>query len=184
MSAALYVLTGIGSPWAQDPPHYAEVIAFEAGDDLDWAHTRLSDWRGWQHDRWVYFYHGGDYDGGPIVVVDEAEGPPGDRAALVWHLVGGGDREGYRLQLRSDALAEVLLLPMDDRGRLEVTGDEGGDSDSPVVYYTSADGRLRVVTLFLLNQWTGAEAVFDTEEQTLEITNGQAHIVLSLQSGN
>lgn len=65
MSAVIYALTGIGSPWAQNPPFYAEVIAFETSDELDWSHTRLADWRGWQHDRWIYFYHGG----GPIVVV-------------------------------------------------------------------------------------------------------------------
>ena len=86
MAAVLYELTGVGGPWAQDPPYYAEVVAFDTGDELDWAHTRLTGWRGWRHDRWVYFYH----NGGPIVVVDEAEGPPGSRAALAWHLTGEG----------------------------------------------------------------------------------------------
>ena len=59
MSAVLYELTGLGGPWTQDPPFYAEVITFETGDALDWSHTRLKGWRGWQHDRWIYFYHGG-----------------------------------------------------------------------------------------------------------------------------
>ncbi len=59
MSAVLYHLTGIGGPWAQDPPYYAEVVAFETGEDLDWSHTRITNWQGWQHDRWIYLHHNG-----------------------------------------------------------------------------------------------------------------------------
>ncbi len=81
MAAVLYGLTGIGGPWAQDPPYYAEVVALETGPERDCAHIRLVGWRGWQHDRWIYFYH----NSGPIIVVDQAQGPAGARAGLVWH---------------------------------------------------------------------------------------------------
>jgi hypothetical protein len=185
MSAVLYALTGVGGPWAQDPPHYAEVVAFETDDELDWSHTRLTDWRGWQHDRWVYLYH----DGGPIVVVDEAEGPPEGRAALAWHLVGEGTAEpvlsgaegGQHIRLRGgDGPAEVLILPVSPEGRCEVAGREGSDPGPRVMCYAPADGRLRVVTVFLMGQWAGAEAGFDLEEQALWIAQGQARVTLPL----
>jgi hypothetical protein len=73
MAAVLYTLTGIGGPWAQDPPYYAEVVAFETGEEMDRTHIRLTGWRGWRQDRWIYFYH----NGGPVVVVDEARGQRG-----------------------------------------------------------------------------------------------------------
>ena len=46
IGAVLLTLTGIGSPWAQDPPWYADVVAFETGTELDWSHTRVRDWQG------------------------------------------------------------------------------------------------------------------------------------------
>jgi len=180
MSAVLYQLTGVGGPWAQDPPFYAEVIAFETGDELDWSHTRLTGWQGWQHDRWVYFYH----DGGPIVVVDEAEGPPRGQAALAWHLIGEGAVESRRIHLRGgDDPAEMFLMPMGLEGQLEVAEGRGGDFGLSVVYYSPADGRLRVVTLFLLGRWVDAEAGLDVEEQTLWITRGQTRVTLPLPLG-
>lgn len=181
MSAVLYALTGVGGSWAQDPPYYAQVVAFETGDELDWSHTRLADWRGWHHDRWVYFYH----DGGPIVIVDEAEGTPGSHAALAWHLIGKGDLEGQRIRLRGSAgPAEVLLIPLAPEGRLEIGAeDEGGDPDVRVVYYPPAGGRLRLVTLFLPGQWQGAEVRFGEEGLTLQVVRGQTHVTLPLHPG-
>jgi hypothetical protein len=195
MSAVLYTLTGIGGPWAQDPPHYAEVLTFETGDELDWTHTRLSGWRGWQHDRWIYFYH----DGGPAVVVDEAEGPSADRAALAWHFVsdeklepGAEDtpaalsgetheRNVRRIPLRTgEHPAEALVIPLDPGGRLDAARGESGDSGLRVVYYPSANDRLRVLTVFLMGEWAGAQAALDAEGTALRITQGEAHITLPL----
>jgi len=177
MSAVLYALAGVGGPWAQDPPRYAEVVAFETGKELDWAHTRLANWRGWQHDRWIYLYH----DGGPIVVVDEAEGPPGGQAALVWHLTGEGTVEDHRIGLRGgDELAEVSLMPLIPEGHMETVSV---DSGLRVVYYAPANGRMRVVTLFLLGEWAGAEAQFYEEEQTLRVVQGPTQGTLTLPLG-
>jgi len=109
MAAVLYTLTGVGGPWAQDPPYYAEVVAFETGEEMDRAHIRLAGWRGWRQDRWIYFYH----NDGPVVVVDEARGPEGAEGAVAWHLVGGGTIVNRRIRLRNgDRLAEVLLEPV------------------------------------------------------------------------
>ena len=178
MSAVLHTLAGIGSPWAQDPPHYAEVVAFETGEARDWAHTRLTNWRGWQHDRWIYLYH----NDGPIIVVDEAKGPSRSQAALAWHLSGEGIIEDQRIRLRGgDEPAEVLLLPLGPRGQIETAEDV--DSSLRVVYHAPADGRVHVVTLFLLGQWTGAEVKFNEEEGILRIAKGPTRDTISLRLG-
>jgi hypothetical protein len=177
-SAVLYALTGIGGPWAQDPPYYAEVVTFETGEELDWVHTRLAHWRGWQHDRWIYLYHGG----GPIVVVDEAKGPAGNQAALTWHLDGEGPAKGRRIRLRGgDEPAEVLLTPIGLEGRLEIREGEGSDLGQRVVYYSPTNGRLRVVTLFLLGHWADAEAGTDADKGTLWIAKGTTRVTLPLR---
>lgn len=177
MEEVLYRLTGFGGPWAQDPPYYAEVLAFETRPEMDRAHIRLTDWHGWRHDRRVYFYH----NGGPIVVIDEASGLPGSEAALVWHFTGDGLWDGRRMHLRSgDDPAEALIVPLSIAGRVSV--QEGGNTGRHVVYYNAADGRLRLATLFLLGQWAGAEVGFDAAGQALRITGRQASIVLALVS--
>ncbi|MFN3763437.1 MAG: hypothetical protein ACK4WK_09595, partial [Anaerolineae bacterium] len=152
MAAVLYHLTGIGGPWAQDPPYYAEVVAFETGPDKDWAHIRLTGWRGWQHDRWIYFYH----NGGPIVVVDEARGPAGMRAGLTWHLVGGEKVAPDHFRLRGgDAPVEVHLIPLSGSGQVEVREREGGELGVDVVYWGVPE--LRVTALFLHSEWADVE---------------------------
>ena len=123
-------------------------------------------------------------------MVDEAEGPAEAQAALAWHLTGEGIVEpvlseaegGQRIRLRGgDDPAEVLLVPVDSEGQIEIA--KGGDSNLRVVYYAPADGRLRLVTLFLPGRWAGAEAGFDGEEQALWITRGQTRVVLPLSLG-
>ena len=159
MNAVLYELTGVGGPWTQDPPFYAEVITFETGDALDWSHTRLEGWRGWHHDRWIYFYHGG----GPVVVVDRAEGPATGRAALVWHLAGKGTMLGQRVQLRgSEHMAEMLFMPVGtDETHIEVTEEQSGDTSLRVIYDPPSGGRLYLTTLFLPGHWVGAEVSWE-----------------------
>jgi hypothetical protein len=149
MSAVLYGLTGVGGPWAQDPPYYAEVVAFETGPERDWAHIRLAGWRGWQHDRWIYFYH----NSGPVVVVDEARGPVGAKSALVWHLVGGEEVAPRRFHLRSgDAPVEMVLVPVDGGGVWE-----RDDEDAGVRIQHFGQSGFRVAAVLLFGEWTEAE---------------------------
>jgi len=158
MAAVLYTLTGIGGHWAQDPPYYAEVMAFETGEEVDWAHIRLTGWRGWQQDRWIYFSH----NGGPFVVVDEARGPAGAEGAITWHLVGGEAVEAHRYRLGgSGGSAEVILLPLDDGGRVEALERAGSLSGLDVAY--SGISALRAATVFLCGAWVGAEVGMEGE---------------------
>ena len=74
-------------------------------------------------------------------------------------------------------------MPVGSEGRLEVADGKGGDSRLCVVYYAPADGRLRAVTLFLLNRWAGAEVRVKREESALWIAQGERCIILPLPEG-
>ncbi len=177
LDAVLYTLTGFGGPWAQDPPAYAEVLAFETGETLDASHTRLVEWEGWQHDRWIYFYHDG-----PLVVVDGADGPAGSRAALAWHLQGAGPATGGRIALNSGGETAEVVLTGDGGSWLEENppGGTAGSVHQDMLYYSPAGGQLRAVTVFLLDEWVGAQVDVDYERGTLEVTQGDAQITLRL----
>ncbi len=167
MAATLYGLTGVGGPWAQDPPYYAEVVAFETGETLDWAHIRLTGWRGWQQDRWIYFYHGG----GPVVVADEAQGPPQANAALLWHWVDGERVGDNRFQLRTENKAsEIVVATESNESRLTFGNGSGLDMS------VSGQNRLHTVMVFLSGEGIGAEVKLDQGKVRIEL-NGQ--VILS-----
>jgi len=177
MSAALYELTGMGGPWAQDPPYYAQVVDFETGDELDWSHTRLEGWRGWQHDRWVYFYH----QGGPVIVVDQAQGPEAQQTALVWCLSGREVVDDQRIQLRGgDDPAEMLLISLDANEISPGIIEHVFDPD--ILYLAPSGGRLHLATLFLFGEWVGAEASWESnaEGMILWVTKDDKGIALPL----
>jgi hypothetical protein len=164
--------TGLGSIWAQDPPQYAEVVAFETGEDYDMSHTRLSNWRGWQHDRHVYFFH----NGGPIVVVDDASGPAKQAAALVWHLASEGQLEADRYRFSGKDL-EVMFASATG-GRLEMIENKGQDAQPTVMYYPVEKGKLILVTAYLFNEWIGASVDLDLENHIIIIAKeGKEHIL-------
>ena len=181
MSSVLHQLTGVGGPWAQDPPRYADVIAFETGDPFDWSHTRLAEWRGWQHDRQVFFYH----DAGPIVVADKALGPEGRQAALDWHFNNGESTadDGRVILETGKGPVEVLFVPMSPGGRLDITQEDGPRGRIEARYDASFDGQLDIATVFLPGRWVGAQAAYDREESVLRITDGQTAIAIPLGIG-
>jgi len=180
MSAVLYELTGIGGRWAQDPPYYAQVVNFETGDELDWSRTRLDSWRGWQHDRWVYFYH----QGGPVIVVDKAKGPPTEQAAITWQPASLEAVKEQRVELRGgDYPAEMLLVPLDtDKVSPGIVEQRGDVSESRVVYLASPGGQLHLATLFLPGSWVGAEAGWERNAAgiALWVATNDKRIVLPL----
>ncbi len=159
----LYTLTGFDSPWAQDPPHYAEVKAFVIGKDIDWAHIRLTGWRSWQHDRWIYFYH----NDGPVVIVDKAWNSVGSRGAIVWHLVGAVEAEINRFRIVDDgSLIEIVPLPLSNGDGSMYSVLPG---DSPTLNVLSYSGStLHMATVFLQGSWIGAKV--DIEGENIRIT--------------
>ncbi len=157
--AVLYGLTGIGSQWAQDPPWHADVLAFESGGTLDWSHSRIADWQGWQHDRYVYFYH----DRGPIIVADRASGPPNSQSALVWHLLPEDDTvrgETWRMRVRTgEETVEFVFVPIvaDGQASGSLSFAPEGDHRLSAVFTPAAAGNLQTATLFLMDEWVGAD---------------------------
>jgi len=174
LGAVLYTLTGVGSPWAQDPPYYARVCSFATGEDLDVAHTRLEGWHRWRHDRRIYFYRDG-----LILVFDEASGPAHRRAAIAWHpTAAGGYTEGRVLLREGDNRAEMVLLPLDaEAGAVRVQREGGGVS---AVEYARGGGRLRLLTVFLLGRWVGSEVRYDPVGQSVQVRGAEGQRVIPL----
>jgi hypothetical protein len=157
LSAVLYTLTGIGGPWAQDPPYYAYVENFATGSVMDTSTTVIEDWRGWTHRRTIYFYHDG-----PIVVVDDARGPDESPAAVFWHLPEGAQIQGTRVLLRAgENPAEMVIVPL--TGEIRSNGVE---------VQVQSSGHVSLITVFLTGQWVGAEV------NRLEIVKADQRIVI------
>jgi hypothetical protein len=179
MSAVVYGLTGIGSPWAQDPPYYAEVEHFETGAQVDSSTVLLKDWRGWQDRRTVYFYHGG-----PTVVVDEVVGSPGRRAALTWHVAGNAQPLSHRIKLRDGAEpAEMLFLSTgNEKMRIESLAGQGDQLGLQVIPGDPASGQFNVVTVFLMGDWVGAnvDVVSQPNGTLLQIVKDDHQITIPL----
>jgi len=157
MSAVLYKLTGIGGPWAQDPPYYAEVERFEALGPLDISRTVLDGWRGWRHERTVYFVHGG-----AVVVVDEATSRSGggSSAAVSWHLVGEEQREGESLWLRQEEGGVRVVWPSEAWSFMGLESEPVTASDQPslrVLYRSPHRGRLNLATTWLTGAWADSQ---------------------------
>lgn len=166
MDKVIYQLIGSGGPWAQDPPFYARVTQFETGADFDTSTTELQGWNGWQNQRTVDFYHSG-----PIIVIDHAYGPVGQTAAVSWHVAGDATMKGARLSLRSgESPAEMVILPF-GLGPATLQRSNLTDNASTSLAYTSASGQLDIVTVFLMNDWVGAQ---------VELKDPAEHPVLTL----
>ncbi len=169
LSAIVAALTGIGGKWAQDPPYYASVEAFATGPDMDTSTTVLTGWRGWTHRRTIYFYHDG-----PIVIMDNANGPAASSAAVVWQLPEGvSANEGRvapmeRITLRAgDHPAEMVIIPIAG----EIHGDEGA-------VQIQGKGKISAVTVFLTKSWVGAQV--SVSEGKLIVTQGEQRVSLDL----
>lgn len=178
LSAVLYQLTGAGGPWAQDPPYYARVERFETSAEMDVGTIVLDGWRGWQHKRTVYFYHRG-----PVVVVDSARGPSGNRAALVWHVATKESQaQGGYIRLSNDGYSAEVVFIHRTGGQVQVESRQGVGLDAQVMYRALEDGSLDTVTLFLMRDWIGADArlVQDSGQAALEITKGEKRITVPL----
>ena len=163
LSAVLRTLTGVGSRWAQDPPRYVTVKAFRTNGEATYAHTRLEDWHGWQHDRSIYFSSGED----PIVVLDQAEGPDGQTSHVSWHLVDAEAVEANRVLLRGLGVpVEVVWVPWGTQVDLLLQEYSDGSINVQCVGYP---GELAWVTIVLQGDWVGADVALDAEAEILSI---------------
>jgi hypothetical protein len=178
MSAALYRLTGLGGPWAQDPPYYARVDQWRPGVSLDVSSTLLEGWRGWSHRRTIYFHHNG-----PVVILDRADGPPGLAAAVRWH--AAGTASATRGRIAFDDGAELALVPL-ATGPLDITTSQSLDNQAASVITLAArpDGRLRAATVLLRGRWAGATItqIERNGRPNLRIVQGGDEVVVPLDA--
>lgn len=172
LSRILYELTGLGSPWAQDPPYYAEVEEFTTGKKMDSSTTMIEDWHGWTHNRSILFHHEG-----PIVVIDDAWGPERQTAGLSWNLISDEILDNHRIQLRTgDNPAQVVFVPVSS-GEFETFEITSAQKDVPnvQVQYLSNDGYISLITIFLTEDWGGGQT---------QLTQGEDGLVLEIITDN
>ena len=175
-AAAVSRLTGFGGRWAQDPPHFARIEDFETNADADRSTTSLSNWRGWSQRRTIDFHHGG-----PIVVFDRADGPATRASALAWHVSGPGRDRGHFRFVVADG-AEFLLLPLEESGGSVETSRIEGSEGLDVLYRPARRGRLRLATVFLIGEWSGARVQIGSSagKRTVDISSDAKRLSIPL----
>ncbi len=174
----VFALLGIGSGWAQDPPHYARVTKFDPNDTPQIAQSVIEQWHGWTQTRTMYLY-----PQGPIVIVDSADGGEG-RAALSWHVVGDGERDGDVLWLRRGAHPARFVLPHDAWNTTSVRAAPSvyGNAQT-IVYYAPSAGRLQLVSVFLTDEWADAQVQIasNAAQRTFRLRISSAYQTIELQ---
>lgn len=179
LSAVLFQFTGLGGPWAQDPPFVAEVKQITAESAFTHSETSMT-WNKWHHQRQVWFYH----DGGPMIIIDVAQGPA-NHAAVTWNLPTatlvhqqpllaklalGVDSQFTELYLLSDMSLSIGLTASATTAGLNVTTQ------------STQPGIVRLVTVFLPVSWQlDAEPLQIRDKQVyLLLYNQQTHLSIPL----
>jgi len=101
-------LLKMGSPWAQDPPRFAEVVFFENAPAVDVTRTEISDWHGWKHSRVSALAKGAH---SYLVVIDRARGKAERKVAFTWHLKGESNLEHNCIRLKQDTYKMDVFYP-------------------------------------------------------------------------
>ncbi len=174
-SAVLHSLTGWGGEWAQDPPYYAEVVAFAPGREVDMVHIEIPDWRGWTQDRWVYLFH----DRGPVVVIDNMVGPSHRGSALMWQLPGNATLDGTTIALSDDehrAELEVVCLTGLGECSVDIQSNGGGSRARWL-----SEGPWTTASVFLFGEWVGSDVVYSHERRGLVISGKPGELQLDLE---
>jgi hypothetical protein len=116
----------------------------------------IEDWHGWTHERTIIFHHDG-----PIVIKDDAWGPPDQNAALSWNLVSDGTMMEERLRLRSEQNPAEVLFLAEGSGEFQILDIDPDKDDAPnvqVQYMSKDKGQISLLTIFLTKTWVGAQA--------------------------
>jgi hypothetical protein len=198
LSSVLYKLTGIGGPWAQDPPYYANIKEFSLGFDFDKSTTIIENWNGWAQYRSIFFY-----TNGPIIIVDQIERKdlvtkPGT-AAIAWHIpnrinIKESVDHSNRFIIREGLYpVEMILLPVNSKSNehdIAITDAENFNSNKDINHSTSDvliktnTNELFLISVFLPDDWVNANIVVDqsNQEKILIINKGPDQIELVLPS--
>ena len=178
LQAVAASLLGARSPYAQDVPFYARVEQFDDQNGT-FSRTVIEDWHGWQHSREIWFT-----PQGPLVVYDRAQGPQNQPAALFWQLYGGQQLTAGRYALGNEGtggeLVIVALTPVEQRR--EATGASAELPDTRLGLQAASDGQLELLSVFLLDEWLGAEVQYQAAANELLISGPAGELRLPLQS--
>lgn len=118
----VYEITGFGSPWAQDPPRFAEVIAFNSTPIADYAITKISDWHGWTHERASVLVKGKNSF---LVVFDYAKGKDKREVGISWHLKGDSELGNQAIRLSQANYSLNVHYPYSQQYKTEIFNNKG-----------------------------------------------------------
>jgi hypothetical protein len=116
LSAVLYRLTGIGGPWAQDPPYYASVLNFDPSTST--SVTEISGWRGWTQRRTI------SLENDSLTIMDDVSGV--GQAAIIWHFPIGAVFSGDKVTIRSGDLPVEAFINVDHVNKIVEVEEESG----------------------------------------------------------
>jgi len=105
----IYQISGFGSPWAQDPPRFAEVIVFNSTPIADYAITKISAWHGWTHQRASILVKDGDRPF--LVVFDYGKGETPRKVSITWHLKGNAEFSSNKIKLTQGNYSLTVHYP-------------------------------------------------------------------------
>ena len=173
LDKVLFQILGIGSPWAQDPPWLTQVNYFSTSPELDKSQTLLPNWHSWDHTRTIFFDHNGI-----IVVVDDATSPSKNSGAITWTIQNAQTVRENRYLIGQQSQNEMVLMGQSD-GNFNI--QPVSDGASQIMYTSSANGHLRLVTVFLSGVWLGGTIQID-ESMALTVQQGVHISTIDLNS--
>lgn len=171
---SIYKITGFGSSWYNDPPHYAEVLFFNSTPSIDFSKSRISDWHGWKHDR-VSMLLKDNY----FVVFDNAHGNNKEKIAITWQLKGDLELKNESIKLSQNNYSLTVHHPFSNdwyQSEIVESKDSSHSSNqfhkSDYTYYMISEDKSNVGFITLFYPHKNNESY---EIETIEVVNSENH---------
>ncbi len=137
LQKVIYQITGLGNDWAQDPPRFAEVLAFNSTPLADYSITRISNWHGWVNTRTSVLVKGKD---SYIVVFDQNKGESPGKVAVNWHLKGDAEINDQSIRLSNKNYSMNVHFPhFENDYRVEIHPTEYLDHPAVEIHKSDYD---------------------------------------------
>lgn len=139
LDAVLNSLISFFGPYAQDPPFYAKIQAFETSETYDYSVTQFENWHGWTFTRSIHFFHDG-----PVFIVDDATNRNSQSAKINWHFDADYQLNQNRVQMQ-DGNVNFLLIGQEEGLLTQVRKK----NEVQVEYESPQTGELKLLTIIL-----------------------------------